>query len=124
MRQVPPTSANVTISTAINASFSDAFQFGLDTDTTWTFSNKTFRMDVKADVEDADALLTFSSGGGEIVVDDVALRILHFNVPMSIIQDAVPPGPYVYDLIMTDDSDVRTPLMHGKFWVVDGVTGA
>lgn len=122
-RVYPPTSANVSIATAINATFQDAFQFGDDDDTTWNFSSKTFRMDVKADIEDPVAVLSFASADNEIIVDDVALRVLHFNVPMTTIDD-VPPGPYLYDFIMTDADNVRTPLMHGRFWVTDGVTGA
>lgn len=121
----PPSSADVTIVTANNATFQDAFQFDDATDTTWDFVNKTFQMDVKANVEDASPLGSFTSASGKIVVDDTVLRILHFNVPKATLAaDLLIPGEYVYDLLMTDTGTlVVTPLMHGPFIVTDGVTG-
>lgn len=122
----PPSSADVTIVTANNATFQDAFQFDDDDVTTWTFTNKTFRMDVKANVEnDAPPMGSFTSAGSEIVVDDVTLRILHFNVnKATLLADGLIPGEYVYDFLMTDTiTTVVTPLMHGAFIVTDGVTG-
>lgn len=124
MRHVhPPSSSHVKIVTAYNASFQEAYQFDDADDTSWNFSNKTFRMDIKGNYEQDVALLSFTSGAAEIVVDDVTLRILHFNVPEATIQAAVPPGSYVYDLIMTDSGNVRVPLMHGEFILTQGVTG-
>ncbi len=122
----PPSSADVTIITANNATFQDAFQFDDDTDTSWSFANKTFRMDVKSNIEnDAPPMGSFTSAASEIVVDDTALRILHFNVPKATLSaDLLIPGEYVYDLLMTDTiTSVVTPIMHGAFVVTDGVTG-
>jgi len=124
MRQVhPPSSSHVKIVTAWNASFSEAYQFDESTDVTWNFTAKTFRMDIKGNYEQDTALLSLTSAASYIVVDDVTLRILHFNVPEAVIQAAMPPGNYVYDLIMTDADGVRVPLMHGDFVLTQGVTG-
>lgn len=121
----PPSSADVTIITANNATFQDAFQFDAATVTTWSFASKTFQMDVKANVEDASPMASFTSAASEIVVDDAVLRVLHFNVSKATIAaDLLIPGEYVYDFLMTDTiTSVVTPLMHGSFIVTDGVTG-
>lgn len=121
----PPSSADVTIVTANNATFQDAFQFDDADDTTWSFANKAFQMDVKANAEDAAPLGSFSSGAGEIIVSDYALRILYFNVSReTLATEGLIPGEYVYDLLMTDlNTAVVTPLMHGPFIVTDGITG-
>ena len=121
----PPSSADVTIVTANNATFQDAFQFDDEDDTTWSFVSKTFQMDIKANIEDASPLGSFTSASGKIVVDDTATRVLHFNVPLATLAvDGLIPGEYVYDFLMTDTiTSVVTPLMHGAFIVTDGVTG-
>jgi hypothetical protein len=122
-RVSPPSSARVKIVTPDNATFQEAYQFDDDTDTSWTFSNKTFRMDIKANREATTTLLSLTSGASQIIVDDVALRILHFNVPEATLTAAMPAGEYVYDLIMIDADTIRTPLMHGEFVLDHGVTG-
>jgi hypothetical protein len=102
----------------------DAFQFG-QTDETWTFTGMTFEMEVKASREDTAPLLTLTSGGGTIVVDDATQRILHLNVSPAALQAALPCGVYVYDLVMIDPSvtpNIITPLMQGKLTVSQGVT--
>lgn len=120
---VPPTSANVNITVAKNTTFSDALQFGDADDTTWSFVNKTFHMGLKGNIEQDDEVLVFTSAASEIVVDDTALRILHFNVPPATLLAALVPGEYVYDLIMTDtDTAVVTQLMHGEFNFADAVS--
>lgn len=118
----PPTSANVRIVTGNNMTFQDAFQFDEATVTSWDFSNKTFRMDIKGVYDDPTYLVSLTSASGQIVIDDAALRVLHFDVPEAIFA-AVPPGTYIYDLIMTDAAAIRTQLMHGYFVLTDGVTG-
>lgn len=120
----PPSSAHVKIVTANNASFADAFQFDDADDTSWNFSSKTFRMDVKGNPEQDAALISFTSGAAQIVVDDVTLRILHFNVADTVLRAALVPGSYFFDLIMVDSiTTVRTALMHGEFVLTDGITG-
>lgn len=123
MRVFPPSSAEVTIVTAVNATFQEAFQFDDEDDVSWDFNNKLFAMSLKNTYEDAAALVTFS--GGQIVVDDNTRRILHFNVPRETLAAAgVIPGCYYHDLLMTDGVNaVVTPLMHGDFIVTDGITG-
>jgi len=123
-----PSSANVMLSTPNNATFNDAIQFDPPvpgvTGPAWTLTGQNFRLDIKPNHEQA-TLLSLTSGAGEIVVDDAIQRIIHFNVPESVLSAALQPGEYIYDLIMYDGSvpAVRIPLMHGRFVVTDGVTG-
>ncbi len=123
-----PSSANVDITTSNNATFSDAFQFDPPipgvTGTSWTIAPN-LRMDVEPNHEQNTALVSFTSAAGQIVIDDAVTRVIHFNVPDTVIQAALVPGRYIYDLIMFDNSSppIRTVLMHGKFYVTDGVTG-
>lgn len=129
MHHHPATSANVTLTAAKNATFNDSIQFDPPVPgvvgPAWTLTNQNFQLDIKANWESAVALLSISSAAGQIVVDDTTQRILHFNVPDSIIQAALIPGCYIYDFIMFDGAapPVRVQLMHGEFFVGDGVTG-
>jgi hypothetical protein len=119
------TCAHVDLIIFDNATFEDAFQFGVTGDTTWSFTGQNFRMDIKGSPDDAVALLSLLSSAGQIVVDDAVTRVLHFNVPESAIQAALTPGEYVYDLIMFDASvpPVRVPLMRGCVTVCHGISG-
>jgi hypothetical protein len=124
----PPSSSNVTIVTAKNATFNESYQFDPPVagvvPPSWTlYAN--FRMDVKAYFEQASPLCSFTTGAGQIVVDDPVQRVIHFNVTEGSIDPPLVPGKYFYDLIMFDGSvpPIRVPLMHGDFVVTDGVTG-
>lgn len=118
-----PTAAIVNIYVADNGTVQDAFQFGVPGDTSWTLAPN-FKMEVKASRDDPTPLATWSTGGGTIVIDDAVQRVIHLNVPESVLQAALPVAEYVYDLVMYDNSvpPVRTPLMQGKFIVSRGVT--
>jgi hypothetical protein len=118
------TAAIVDLFVQDNATMQDALQYGVPGDTSWSFTGMTFEMSVKASRDDVDPLVTFTSGAGQIVVDDPVQRVLHFNVPDTTIQSALPPAEYVYDLIMIDGSTppIRTPLMQGRLTVSHGVT--
>jgi hypothetical protein len=118
------TSAHVDLAIDNNGTWQDAFQFGQPTDLSWTLAGQTFECDVQRNRYDKTALLSLSSGGGTIVVDDVFQRVIHFNVSPTAIQAALVPGDYVYDLVMVDGSSppVRVPLMHGFLTVEQGVT--
>jgi hypothetical protein len=120
----PITASIVNITTSNNVTFQDALRFGVEGDTTWSFSNKTFEMQVKASRDDDTPLTTFTSGAGEIVVDDVVQRVLHFNVPEATIIADLPVAVYVYDFLMIDNSvvPVRTMLMQGTLTINRGVT--
>jgi hypothetical protein len=127
-RRGPPSSSNVTIVTAKNATFNESYQFDPPqagvTPPTWTlYAN--FRMDVKAYFEQTLPLCSFTTGAGQIVVDDPVQRVIHFNVAESSIDPPLVPGKYFYDLLMisNDIIPIRVPLMHGDFIVSDGVTG-
>lgn len=118
------TSAIVDIAVSDNATVQDAFQFGTPGDTTWSFTAMTFKMEVKASRDDTAPLVTWTSGSGQIIVDDAVNRVLHLNVPDTAVQASLPPAEYVYDFIMLDGSTpaIRTQLMQGKFTVCRGVT--
>jgi hypothetical protein len=107
-----------------NGTFQDALQFGTLGDTTWSFAGMTFEMSVKASRDDVTPLVTFTSGAGQIIVDDPVARVLHFNVPDTTIQADLPVASYVYDFIMIDGSSppIRTPLMQGQLTIKRGVT--
>lgn len=119
------TAACVNIIAPNNATWEDAFTFGVVGDVSWNFVGQSFRMDIKASNADAAALLSLTSAGGTIVVDSTSLRVLHFNVPEASIQASLPVGDYVYDLIMFDASvpNIRVPLMQGIVTITQGVTG-
>ena len=119
------TSAKVNIEIANNVTWEDAFKFGTDGDTTWSFTGQSFIMELKADRDDTTALFTLSTANGRIVVDDVVQRILHFNVTDTDIQSSLPAyTEYQYDLVMFDTSvpPIRVALMHGEVKVKQGVT--
>ncbi len=119
------TAARVDMVISNNATWEDAFQFGVTGDTSWSFSGKTFVMDVKGTRDDPTALLALSDGAGTIVVANAVTRILYLNVDDSEILSALPVtedcDPYVYDLVMVD-GNIRTVLMSGKVTVEQGVT--
>lgn len=118
------TAALVNIYVSDNATVQDAFQLGTVGDTSWNFTGMSFKMEVKASRDDASPLVTWTSGAGQIVVDDAVNRILHLNVPDTTVQASLPPAEYVYDFLMLDSSTppIRTQLMMGKFVVSRGVT--
>lgn len=130
MHNRPASSAHVDLVAQVNASFRDSIQFDPPvagvTRPAWSLTGQTFRMDIRPDYGVA-ALLSITSAAGQIVVDDVTQRIIHFNVNEATMSAAgLIPGCYVYDLIMIDASvnpNIRVPLMHGKFEMNDGVTG-
>lgn len=119
------TSAPVRIKIPDNATFADAFQFGNVGDLTWSFTGKSFRMDIKGNKEDLVPRLSLTSGAGQIIVDDPINRILHFNVQDVVLRTALVPGKYFHDFVMIDGSvpPIRVVLMHGSFEFAHGVTG-
>ena len=120
------TAARIDIVTPDNCTWTDAFQFGIQGDTSWSFTNQNFRLDIKGNkFTQPTALLSLTSGAGQIVVLDAVQRILQMNVPEATLTGALVPGDYDYDLIMFDGSapPVRLALMYGKFKLTHGVTG-
>ncbi len=119
------TAARVDMVISNNATWQDAFQFGTSGDTSWSFVGQSFFVDVKGTRDDPAPLLALSTNAGTIVVDDVVLRVLHFNVDDSEILSSLPITedcePYVYDLVMVN-GNTRVVLMWGKIYVEQGVT--
>ena len=91
----------------------------------WTLSGQYFRLDIKADREQSTSLITFFSNTGQIVIVSSTNRVIQMNVPETAWVGVLPPGDYVYELMMYDGSvpPVRTPLMHGRFRLVHGLSG-
>src|SRR5258707_11742195 len=103
------TSAHVDFKISNDATWNDAIQFGpLADGTAWTFpAGSTWLMDVKRNRFDASPLLQLSVTNGRITVIDSVQRIIQFNVAIADIQTNLPPGEYVYSLIL--DDPVTTP---------------
>lgn len=116
------TAALEDMTVANNGTWSTAYQIGKPDDPTWNFNDCNFELDVQRNRYDQVPLLSLSTGNGRIIVDDPIQRVLHFNVLAADIQSNLPPGIYVYDLVMIDVNGVRTPLMYGNVKVVQGVT--
>jgi hypothetical protein len=116
------TSAHVDLRIDNNGTWQDAFQFGTPDDTSWTLTGQAFELDVQRSPYDLVPLLHMDSAGGQIVIDDVVQRVIHFNVPPSDLQANLSPGTYVYDLVMVNGSNVRVPMMHGALIVAQGIT--
>jgi hypothetical protein len=116
------TSAHVDLAIDNNGTWSDAFQFGDQDDTTWTLTGQSFELDVQRNSYDLVPLLSLSTANSRILVDDVTQRVIHLDVSAPIIQATLQPGTYVYDLVMVSGSNVRVPLMHGTLQVTQGVT--
>lgn len=118
------TAACVDIYASNNVTLQDAFQFGTVGDTTWSFTGQNFKLEVKASREDIAPLMTLTSAGGSIIVDDAVQRILHLNQPEAALQAALPCGEYVYDLVMFDNAGtpIRVLLMYGRLFLSQGVT--
>ena len=106
-----------------NVTWMDAFIIGKEGDTTWSFDNQEFELDVQLNRYDTVPLLSLTTANGRIVVDDPIQRVLHFNVDAAEIQDALNPGFYVYDLVMIDGTTAaRVLLMHGTLELAQGIT--
>lgn len=119
------TASLVNMIVANNTTWEDAFQFGTVGDLTWNFTGQTFKMDIRATADDVSPLLSLTSGGGTIVIDDPIGRTLHLLVSSTVFKPVLPVGTYVYDLIMLDGSTppVRVALMTGTIQITQGVTG-
>jgi len=109
---------------ALNRWWSDALQFGLPDDTTWSFTGMSFLMDLKVHSSDTIPVLSLSSAAGSIVVDDPVKRILHFNVTDVALRAVLQAGTeYHYDLIMVNGvTGERDALCAGHVKVQSGVT--
>ncbi len=129
------TRATVPIEIQNNQTMQDAFQFGVPGDLSWTLNGQNFRMDVYTEpfTPGTTPALTVTSAAGQIVVNDSINRIVNFNVPESVIQNALLPiavgsplsKTFRYEFMMFDNSSppVRVPLMGGKLIVKYGVAG-
>lgn len=127
MDRLPLTRVDIEI--ANNVWWDDQFQFGDPNDFTWTLNGLTFYLGIKHTDDDAAPFVTYTSAAGLLVVQDPINRILGMLVPDTTIRNgagglvALPPGKYVYDLIMVANSNGQTDgLMYGELSVKQGVT--
>ena len=127
MARLPLTRVDIAI--ANNVWWDDQFQFGDPNEFTWTLNGLTFYLGIKHTFDDVAPFLTYTSAAGLIVVQDPINRILGMLVPDTTIRNgaaglaALPPGKYVYDLIMVANSNGQTDgLMYGELSVDQGVT--
>jgi len=137
----PQTAALVNIVTSDNVTWEDAVRFDPPpnytgcTGVAWNMIGQNFRLDIKGDRNlPAPPLLSVTSPN-QVIVDDPANRILHFNVSELILTGVTGaagatgvgllPGKYDFDFIMFDGSNppVRVGLMGGKFTLKHGITG-
>jgi hypothetical protein len=116
------TAAKVNMEVIDSGDWSDAFQLGTPGDTSWSFTGGSFHMDVKGSTDDAVPLLSLTTANGYVVIDDPVNRILHLAVPQSVLEAALIPGRYVYDLVLISAAGVRTPLMYGWVKIKHGAT--
>ena len=120
------TASRQDIKVSNNATWQDAFQFDPGSET-WTLDGQMFELDVQRNPYDPVPLLSLSSAENEIVIADPVQRVVYMNVDASVIQQSLPPGVYVYDLVMIAGDNpappaVRVALMYGTLEVVQGVT--
>jgi len=105
-----------------NATWSDAFQFAEPADQTWNLVGQKFELDVQRNRYDLVPLLSLSTDNGRIITSDPIQRAIYFKVSPADIQANLPPGVYIYDLVMVAADDFRTTLMTGTVTVGQGVT--
>src|ERR1700730_5331583 len=122
MDKLPLTRVDIEI--ANNVWWDDAFQFGDPNDFTWTLNGLNFYLGIKHTFDDVAPFLTYTSAAGQIGVQDPLKRILGVLLPGPAIRNGtipLPPGKYVYDLIMVAMSNGQTDgLMYGELHVKQG----
>lgn len=132
------TAAEVDLVTSNNVTWNDSFQFDPPGMTgfppppywpagasgpTWTFQNQNFVMNVKTNINASGPIASWTSSNNQIVVDDVANRVLHMNIDDSQFSAlGMVPGTFIYEFIMFDGSipPIRVMLMKGKFALQPG----
>jgi energy-converting hydrogenase Eha subunit C len=137
MQQYGPASAFIDFVVGTNETFSDALIFdppewgwgctgatGCTGPAPWTLAPN-WEMSIKGNRQQTSALITLTTGAGQIIVQDPVNRIISFNVPDTVLNAALVPGNYVFDLVMSDNSTppIRTQMAHGGFRFSLGVTG-
>ncbi len=126
MDLAPRPYTRVDIGVASNSWWDDSFQYGDPEDQTWTLTNKSFYCSIKVnDSVSTPVLVTFSTGGGTILVTDAVNRIITMNVTDIALRAALPSVPYtyVYDLLMVDNVTGQTDvLQYGIFQFSTGMT--
>src|SRR5262245_64947389 len=96
------TAAETKLKIGNNVTLRDSCQFGTPGDFTWTL-DPNWEMDIKLDRYQTTPLLNPSTTNGQIVIADAVQRVIYMNVPSAVIQAALQPGIYRYDLIMFDN---------------------
>lgn len=89
-----------------------------DDDVPYDLTGSTFRMDIKASVNDAGAALSLTTANGGIVSTDLVNGV--FTVVIA--DFALPAGTYVYDLLRLSGG-ARETFVFGELIIEKGVTG-
>ena len=120
----PEVGDRVDFAIALNCTWADGFQFGDPADTSWNLTGKTFGMSVKGSENDTTPLLSMTTANGRIVITDAVARVIFFNVNPTDLSNALVPGDYVYDLIMSSPGSppVLVPMFRGTVCVQSGIT--
>lgn len=117
------TIAVVNMTLGDNESLLYSFQLGATSDVSWSLAHKDLYADFKGDAADLVALIQTSTVNSRIVIHDEALRVFSWHVPQAVIEDNLPVGSYVYDLLMVDQTTGdKQRLMTGKLKIVEGPT--
>lgn len=102
-----------------NADWSQPLVFTDRNGVPYDFSGSTFRLDFKASADDADPVVSLTTGNGGITSSDLENGMVTLNLA----DFTVDPGEYVGDLIRISGA-VREHLIDVELHVVKGVTGA
>lgn len=101
-----------------NTDWSVPLRFADRYDVPYDLTGSTFRLDVKASVDDVAAVASLTSANGGIEHVDLA----NGEITLHFADYAIAPGDYVYDLVRISGA-VRETLGHGALTVAKGVTG-
>lgn len=101
-----------------NTDWSVPLQFTDRFEVPYNLTGSTFRMDIKASVDDVAAVASLTTANGGIVSTDLANGV----ITIEIADFAIAPGDYVYDLVRISGT-ARETLSYGALTVEKGVTG-
>lgn len=107
-------SAQYNITVNKNASFKRTFEVRLD-NTVVDITGYDFEASLKENYH-SETTVEFS-----VAITDAVSGLFTINLPYAITA-TMDPGTWVYDVVMTDTSGLKTRLMEGKAFVKQGVT--
>jgi len=106
---------------ATNSAFRERIRLG-DDNATWTLDGADVQMQIRTPPPDMVVVKSASIGSGEISVHDAATRVIEFQISSGSMS-ALPPGEYVYDLLVIISGEARRRLA-GPCIIEPGITEA